>query len=77
MEPELPASRVWVGIVPLASGARLVARTVTSARCLASRPPGSRAVTVTTAVPEAIPEIVTVLPDVEAFATPESEVSAV
>ena len=45
--------------------------------CVAVRPPGSVAVTVTVAEPRPTADTVTVLPDTETSATPASEVSAV
>ena len=55
-----PAAMVRAGIVPTACGARLGRCTVTVMLCEADRPPGSRAVTVTVALPAAatwLPEL--------------------
>ena len=61
---------LWAGMAPTAAGASLTDETDTVALWVASRPPGSRAVTVIVAVPRATPVMVTVPPDTEALATP-------
>ena len=73
---ESPTLRVWSSIVPVTSGALLVAFTVTAIVCVADSPPGSRAVIVTVAEPAATPVVDTTLPDTVAVATPPSEVAA-
>ena len=51
-------------------------RTIVVKDCIAERPPGSVAVTVTSALPGDTPVTVTVLPDTDAVATPGSDVVA-
>ena len=70
-----PGLRLWAGIEPDGAGARL-ACTVTPTRCVALRPPGSVAVTITVAVPFATPVSVSVLPDTLADTTPAFDVAA-
>ena len=53
---------VWVEMLPTVSGRRLGYLTVTLIACVASSPPGSRAVTVTVAVPSSSALINTRLP---------------
>ena len=71
-----PWSKVSSPSEPTATGGWLPASTVTLIDCVAVAPSGSRAVTVTVALPAATPVIVTVLPATEAVATPASEVVA-
>ena len=67
---------VWSGMVLVAIGGRFPAATVTAMLCSAVRPPGSEAVTVTTASPEATAVTVTALPDAAAVATDVSDDAA-
>ena len=69
-----PGGTVIEGMAPFGSGARF--GTVTGKLCSASRPPGSRAVTVTDALPGATPPTVTVVSDRDAVATPGFDDSA-
>ena len=73
-----PTDNSWPGIVPTATGARLgdVSGTVTVKLCSAVKPPGSRAVTVTVAVPAPTADNVRLSPEAEARATPASELAA-
>ena len=64
-----PTVIVCAGIAPTASGAWLAASTVTSALCVAVRPSGSVAVTVTVAVPGVTAVIVRLLPASETVST--------
>ena len=72
-----PAVIVCGGIAPTASGARFAASTVTSALCVAVRPSGSVAVTVTVAVPAATAATVRLLPDRATDTTASSDDVAV
>ena len=68
-----PTVSVCAGIEPMARGGWLVppsSSTVTAMVCVALAPSGSRAVTVTVAVPAVTGASVTVLPDTEALTTP-------
>ena len=69
-----PASTVTAPIAGPAAGARF--GTVTANVCDAVRPPGSRAVTVTAAVPPDTPVTVTAEPATAAVATPGAEETA-
>ena len=69
-----PGGTVSEGMVPFGSGARF--GTVTEKLCSASRPPGSLAVTFTDALPGATPATVTVVSDMDAVATLESDDAA-
>ena len=60
-----PGLMFWAGIEPACAGARLGTSTVTSTLCVALRPSGSVALTVTVAVPSATPVSVSVLPDID------------
>ena len=68
-----PTVSSWAAISPTASGA---AFTATENGWVAVRPPGSRAVTVTVALPAPTPVTDTTLPATEALATPASELLA-
>ena len=65
-----PTATFWSGIVSAASGARFAAVTVTMKVCVALRPPGSVAVTVTVALPGATPVTLTTPPETLTVATP-------
>ena len=69
----VPVARVCEGMVPTGCGARLARLTVTLAVWVAVRPPRSRAVTVTVALPTAPAEMVTTEPSTEIRATPVSD----
>ena len=71
---ESPTINSRSSMVPTAFGGRFGTRTWKL--CRASRPPGSVATTVTTAVPGATAVIVTVLPATWTVATPTSELNA-
>ena len=73
----LPAANPTGGIDRTASGARFARSTVTPTFWTALSPAGSRAVTVTVALPSASPAIVSLEPDTDAVATEASELSAV
>ena len=70
-----PTSTVWSVIVPTGSGARLW--TTDWKVCVAARPSGSAAATVTWVAPLATAAMVTVDPEIETVATPVSDDEAV
>ena len=70
----LPACTVCAGMLPLGCGARL--GTVTRKLCVAVSPPGSRAVTVTVAVPALTPVTVSVPEETDTLATLDADVDA-
>ena len=71
-----PRLKFRAGIEPEGAGARLGVSTATPTRCVALRPPGSVAVTVTVAVPSATPLSVSALPDTLADTTAAFDVVA-
>ena len=71
-----PTATLWSSIVPEASGAPFNPVTVTVNDCVAPRPPGSVAATVTVVVPRATPVTVTSLPETPTVATPVASDSA-
>ena len=69
-----PTCTLWSPIRPVTTGGRF--GTATSNACSAVNPPGSAAVTVTVAAPEATPVTVSTLPDISTVARVASDDAA-